>query len=585
DLDITWDFTGIATIGRNTEGITWCNDEWKNYNDVQEIGLSMPSSVRAYKDIRVDGFWIYTKEILNRIVINAGFTMDDSLVSWDRWDKVAIACPAHKWVEIEAKVGSYSGSIGKQNNSTDTDTDTIIIIPFDGSVIDPDNQWSIANDQWTIDTGTDPTRTIVFTATLNLIHTQKNPNGVPYVAIRLNGINVETHNFLNDETDVITLEAELIVSTGDLIDCVNFMPNGTGINGSSVTVLASGTTFVMNEIAGVDPDDTLEVDKYIPEMAASKFVTSICNMANVIIYVTEATRTVRFISFDELINSEQQDWSEKLVLNKSIQATNIISSYFQNNEFKYAMNGPIARSDTTGEYIFRDELLDIRGTLIQLDFDACDDAIYNSLACTAGFYGVTRKSATGISLTSGLSTFFTTNVEEWNIGDYIEVNTIGATFETLRIIGKVTDTQGIVSGTWNNTKTDSTLQYHFHRHTHGDFDIVRVGFINPDEISTNAVDGVFNVSPTAIDSYRAEFDSEMTFQFLVDTQYNSLLNVLDPPAVMVAWFNFSTSEFVNIELNKLVYINYFNSVFYINKIDQYKAGQPVRIELVRAISL
>ena len=306
DLDMTWDLTGIAGIGRTTEGITWCKDEWTNYNDLQEIGLSMPTFVRTYKDIRMDGFWIYTKEVLNRIVLNAGFTMDDSLVSWDRWDKAAIACPTHKWIEIDPKPNPYTGSISKSTNTTQTDTDLVIIIAFNGTVVDPDNQWSVVNDQWDIDTGIEPTRTIVFTATLNVIHTQKNPNGVPYVAIRLNGINVFTHNFLGDTTAVITLEAELIVSTGDLVDCVGFMPNGTGSNGSSITTLATATTFVMNEIAGIDPDDTLEVDKYIPEMTASKFVTSICNMANVIIYVTEATKTVRLISFDQLINSEQQ---------------------------------------------------------------------------------------------------------------------------------------------------------------------------------------------------------------------------------------------------------------------------------------
>ncbi|GAG67835.1 unnamed protein product, partial [marine sediment metagenome] len=63
-----------------------------------------------------------------------------------------------------------------------------------------------------------------------------------------------------------------------------------------------------------------------------QFVTSICNMANVIIFADEAQKVVRFISFDGILNSEYQDLSNKLVLNKPIKSTNTIQTYFQNNE-------------------------------------------------------------------------------------------------------------------------------------------------------------------------------------------------------------------------------------------------------------
>ena len=589
DLDMTWDISGVTAIAENTEGIVFAGSEWQNYEDMIALGSSMPIQVRNATDIRLAGFWIYTKELLNRIVIEAGYVMDDSLVSWDNWATAAIACPADRWVDIEPKIGGYSGNIAKANTEILTDVGQVVPIEFDGTIIDPDSQWAgTPSWAWDIDTGVPITRVILFKAVLNIIETQRNPSDVPYVAIQLNGVNQDIHNFIGDETDVITLENKIIVSTGDIIRCVAFASDGTGSNGSTIEILESGTVFEMEEEGNSDPDDTLEVSKYIPDMTASKFVTSLCNMANVIPYTLEAIKTIQFISFDNVIKSEQYDWSSRLVLNKSISSTNIIKGYFQNNEFNYATNGPIARTDTNGSRTFRDELLDARGTIIQLDFDACDKATYQgSGRCTAGYYGVERESATGISVGSGLSTFITTNTEEWNIGDYIEVNTSGATHEVLRIIAKVSDTQGTVEGTWNTTFSDSTKQYFFHRNTKGDSSVVRVANIDQDNaFPTQAiVDGAFNSGSTSIDSFIAQFDTDMTFQFLIDTEYEELLSVLDPPLIIQAWFTFTTAEFTALELNRLVYINYFDTIFYINKLDQYKADHPVRVELVRAKSL
>ncbi|GAG67829.1 unnamed protein product, partial [marine sediment metagenome] len=302
-----------------------------------------------------------------------------------------------------------------------------------------------------------------------------------------------THNFTGDETGIIILEIELTVVDTDEIDCVDYASNGAGSNGSTNTILASGSIFEMNEIAGIDPDDSLEVAKYIPQIEAEQFVTSICNMANVIIFADEAQKVVRFISFDGILNSEYQDLSNKLVLNKPIKSTNTIQTYFQNNEFKYNSAGNLVRGDVDGAYFFNDELLPERGTIIQLNLDACDNAVWaGDDSCSGSFYEKERVSLVGVSVVAGQSTFTTTDVEEWNIGDYIEIKTSGSWAEVMRITGKTSDTAGTISGDWRDTLGGSTVPYYIHKHKHGDFTVARIANIEQSATSTTISDGELN---------------------------------------------------------------------------------------------
>lgn len=585
DLDMTWDITGITAIAENTSGIVFCKDEWVDTEALNDLGLSLTLITRTYQEIRLNGFWIYAREVLERLVINAGYTMDDSAVTWDRWSTIALACSAHKWVEIEAKVGAYTGNVTKSTNTTHTDTNQVIAVPFDGVVTDPDGQWTGASlYEWLIDNGGETSRTIVFKATLNMIHTQKNPTTTPYVAIRLNGVNVATHNFTGDETAVIVLEVELTVVDTDEIDCVDFASDGSGTNGSTNTILASGSIFEMNEIAGIDPDDSLEVAKYIPQIEAEKFVVSVCNMANVIIFADEANKIVRFISFDGILNSEFQDLSEKLAINKDIKSTNTIPTYFQNNEFKYGTVGNLVRGDVNGSYFFNDELLSARGTIIQLDFDACDNSVWvNNDSCSGSFYKKERVSLVGVSVVAGQSTFTTTDIEEWNIGDYIEIATSGSWPEVMRITGKTSDTIGTINGDWRDSIAGATQPYFIHKHKHGDFELARIANIEQTPQSTTLADGILNGdSPSTINTFTAQFDSDMSFQSLIAGEYSRLLNTLEKPLIITAWFVLTTREYVFLQQSRLAYINHFDSVFYINRIEQFKVGKPVRMELIRA---
>ena len=585
DLDMTWDITGVVAISQNTSGIVFAKGEWVDTETMNDLGTSLSIYVRTQEEIRLSGFWIYTKEILNRLVENAGYTMDDSGVTWDRWDKTAIACPTHKWIEIAGKVGPYSGNITKSTITTHTDTDAVLPIPFDGTVTDPNSQWSGATAyEWDIDTGSDPTRTIVFKATINIIHTQQNPSDTPYIAIQLNDINILIEPFVADVSDIFIFESELTVSTGDTIRCVDYAPSGIGANFSTNQILATGTSFEMEEIAGTDPDDELEVTKYIPEIEAQKFVTSICNMANVIIFADEAQRIVKFISFDQILTSEFQDLSDKLAINKNIKSTNLINTYFQNNEFKYDTVGNLLRGDVDGSFFFNNELLETRGTIIQLDFDACDNSIWSSVdSCSASWYKKDRIEATGINVAAASSIFTTYSVEEWNIGDYIEVTTGGGLTETMRITGKTTDSIGTISAAWNGTLNNANASYYFHKHKHGDFALTRIATIDQNAESTTLCDGIMNgLSTTSSSAFVAKFDSGMLFQSLIETEYSDLLSALENPLVITAWFTFTAQQYVFLQQSRVAYINYFDSVFYVNRIEQYKVGKPVRMELIRA---
>lgn len=588
DLDLNWQLSNLQLISQNTSGIVFCADEWIDAQEWRDLSSRLSANVRLWQDIKVNGCWLYTKDILERIAAFANYTIDDTGVNWNRWNTVAIAIAVHQWVEIGTKVNPYSGNILKATNETQTNTAIPIRTTWDGTVTDPFAQWSVPSNAWIINTGTDPNRTINFRAIMNIVHTQQNPTGTPYVAIRLNGVNVFTNNFPANFTGTVTMTTQIIVVTGDTVDTVAFAPDGPGANGSTIQILAANSQFDMTEFAGTDPGPGVIIQDYVPEISAEKFLTSICNLANVIISTDRGRRVVNFISFDNILDSEAQDLSKKLVQNLPIDSSNIIDSYFQLNFFNYAKRGPILRNDTNGQTVFRNELLDLRGDLITLDFDACDDALWYLGAATASFYGKELDSLQGINVTVATNTFTTTNVEQWNIGDYLEINTTGSNIEVLRIIGQLSPTQGVVTSNWQNTAGGSSFPFTIHRHSHGNDNVIRLANINQTPSTISVTDGNFLSGapgvPTQWPAFVAEFDTEMKFQYLVDTEYERMLKVLDIPFVVRGWFQLTVTEYLELSILRLVYVNFFDSVYYVNKMEQYKLDKPVRIELIKAKS-
>ena len=72
---------------------------------------------------------------------------------------------------------------------------------------------------------------------------------------------------------------------------------------------------------------------------------------------------------------------------------------------------------------------------------------------------------------------------------------------------------------------------------------------------------------------------------MIPDHYNNIMKALQTPEVIKAWFNIPTALFVQLDFMKPVYINKFNSFYYINKINQFKPQSKVQLELIRINSL
>jgi hypothetical protein len=59
------------------------------------------------------------------------------------------------------------------------------------------------------------------------------------------------------------------------------------------------------------------------------------------------------------------------------------------------------------------------------------------------------------------------------------------------------------------------------------------------------------------------------------------MNAFDNTQLIRAWFSLPSIVFYNLDFTRPVYVAEFKAFYYINKIEQYKVGKKVRLELIR----
>ncbi|KKN40272.1 hypothetical protein LCGC14_0735170, partial [marine sediment metagenome] len=94
---------------------------------------------------------------------------------------------------------------------------------------------------------------------------------------------------------------------------------------------------------------------------------------NVQIDTDSLSSTVTLKPFDDLLTSQEQDWSKNLDMSKKVDE-NITLPYAQTNNFDYVENAELRRTDTKGTYSISNAILRKELTLITVGIGASDGA-------------------------------------------------------------------------------------------------------------------------------------------------------------------------------------------------------------------
>ena len=552
-------------------------------------------------ELNVMGFFIYVKEVIKRIIEEAGYTVVYAPSIPAQFYILALACPVTKRFEIES-VDSLSFS-----NSVDTDPDVNIAqdgtfrCTFGTIINNSSGWWQPLTNEWLADQTQEITITLTGIYSHQVIGTRPDSeirimhNGAPVATLLINGTVTDVDYYLTAQVSAVA---------GDLIYIELF----SAVPQSILTLPAKGSIFKVST-PGVDPSPIVQPSEHIPQLDKGEFIVNILKVYNLIMRTDDISKVVTIQSFNDIYSAKEQDLSTLLDagLNK-IEIGNSLDSLGQQSWFKWKEDN-LLRRDANYVIQFDNQLLSKEKDTITLEFSACDNSLLHFDTNTdlhlkakipSADVSVDALGDVLIVFQTDGSFVITDGSPSFNVGDYFGIATTGSPASPARynrVIEKNSPTTGYLQTPVNPTQVNSPTPLLYVKKVSANNPEPRLALVALDGGGGEATyfannGGPYGSSPTPErDAYKfglsltATWQDSLRWQELIPDHYNNIMKALQTPEVIKAWFNIPTALFVQLDFMKPVYINKFNSFYYINKINQFKPQSKVQLELIRINSL
>jgi len=562
-----------SKISDTTTGIVFALAAWFRPFGVQSLPAG--SMWNADHEINFSGFHAYTRTILTNIVQELGFTYDDSAITDSLWDELAIACPVTAFAQPVSGVGdpifAEWDKTSTQSESDLTFPGTSFRITFDTLVTDADTLFDNATDQYDID------RTArILIEIKNCAGNWRERSG-PAHFVRFN---IMKNGFIILKTfDVPEGDFDFSFSVVTNVISGDFIWLRIDVSGARAEI--NTATIIIQDADGLASHTAdLIIGDWIPKIDKKDFLRWIFALFNVQIEADSRNKTVTLKPFDAVLTASEQDWSKNLDISKVVDE-GITLPYAQNNKFEYAEDEKLVRSDSNGNYTIVNPVLRKELVLVKLGFGASDGAqrkgIYIRGTAVAEYpvYIMRSQRLTGMNTTAGLKSFtIDSEGSDFQVSDYIEV---GGNIR--QIDSRSSDTAGTVSivFTTNNASQDWTSR----KFEIQDLIPPRIARIVASQGDYKLKEGNEGSWTTVSGGLEAVFTDDLLWNSIIANSYQNLLDNVANPLIIKGRFRFEVSEFVSIDMLKPVYLDQYSSLFYINKIMQYRSDGFCFVELIR----
>ena len=591
--DLAYDMaatTNLATVlSQNTTDLVTPLCDWVTRESVP-VHETPSNSPTVIFEANIMGFFIYCKEIIKRIIEEAGFTVTYVNTPSD-FDQIALAAPVTKRFQIT------STDQLSFKNDVQTTLDRVISngtlkVDWD-NVINNSSGWFVPADDWW-DIGTTGELKITVQGTFS--HAETGVRPASEIRIVQNGGTIAT--FSTDQPEIgedFFLTVSITAIAGDLIWVDIF----SAVTQTTLT-LEAGTFFSINTPGG-DVDSTVQPSEWLPQISKNDFLANLLKLFNLVMQTNDVTLEVTIQPFDDVFDGAEQDLTELLDAGfNKIETQNSIKSLGQNSWFSWESDN-LLRRDARYVIRFDNQLLAKEKDVISMIFSAADNSILHFDTATDTFLKAKMPSAlveTAFTTTGGtaypnintdsLGNFSITDGDgttpTWQVADYLGIASgFNGQNDYYRIIVKDDEVSGVIQGP-------------IAARTLGDNNLITVRMLSAEEpearlaiIRSDGGEANYNVTNGAPDagaqyeagSLTANWMDSLKMENITGVYYKNILDALKAPEVIKAWYNVPTALFVELDFLRPVYMANFNAFYYINKINQFKPDSKVQIELVR----
>ena len=579
DLAIDWTVDGLKALTLNSETHVWATADW--FGDPN----ANPATLGSW-DIKRGGFFVFSKEICRRIILDAGFTMvldEDIPVNFLHH---AIACPVDQFI-ITEELPSAIISVGQK------DTNQVVIGAAERATFEvalSGTLWNTTTNEFVISEAKDYGISIKGIAS----YIEAKASTAPCeLRVQQNGLTIATELFPDTAADVeFFIGIEVALADGDIISAEMYAP----VDGNKDSELTIHDLAVF-ELApeGAAPSNVVQIENFLPDIDRRDFLSGILANFNLMVETNDLTKEVTLTPFDAVRNIPEQDWTLNVQSNLPLDITPALTGYARKNYANYLADDLTRRIDADTVFNVENEILNSEKTIMQLPYAASDDSNrYPDRIKQIKVPFITQVFEGGVGTGEGLKIesngnfTFTSEAEpvDFFIGNYLMPNTTSrAVFyidqKTSSLTGHIMGTgwsttnlnYGVLSLSINNPAPRVAMIY---QHFDGSLGL------DPNRYILDGYDrqGV-GADLLPVDHSSASFIDDMRMENVLGLYYSGLIAAVRSPEFLQAWFTFSAAQFVEIDLLRPVYIQSLNSLYFINKVNQFKLLGDVRIDLVR----
>jgi len=323
---------------------------------------------------------------------------------------------------------------------------------------------------------------------------------------------------------------------------------------------------------------TVNVASFLPDISQREFLREVFKIYNIV--ATESNNLVRLRYFQSLATAD----SCTLVLDTNNEATiyNTFTTYNQSNELKYSTYDLIERTDFDSSFDVNSEILPPLGTLVQSRFFPSDlgetpiKSAGGDRVVIPGYEFEYFTSDLTFQKNSGSSTWSTNDKSSLKVGDIVNVIQ-----EKRRIVTvNSTNTAGTVDRDWTSNANTNTWDYVRYKKIETNLHFVSIEDVSAVSSYTTQYNGANNVIQGSAGAKVAQFPSALLWDNLKTTYYGLFVDSIAKPFIVQAWISLPTISLLKLDPLAPVYLDDYNSYFYINKLEQWKINNMARIELV-----
>ena len=535
DLDMEWTLDGIQAINGNATGIVFARSEWYTNKSrrlyIEAGGLDVDTGLND-TELGESGFWVYCKEVLDRIFATFdNLTVDQSLMD-DLYSRLAFP------VSVPVIHDSFGDENGFYAEVRDTDpfqslpSDVMTQFRYLTIFSDDDNLWTPY--QFTL---AEAGFLTIYAGGLIKV---AGGNSLYFASVRRNGIEiaVELVSCPNPSTyygfNVQTTSSGVI---GDVYD-IAITPYG----GEGTPLFSSGSFSIENQGSG--RGRTINIGSLLPEISQREFVREIFKVQSIV--PTEESKVVTFHYFEEIRNAVPIE-NINLDVSRSISLFASLASYGQRNQMKYADNEEVERKDTDSEFLVNSVTLQKSVVKVELLFSACDVAEISfgqsGRGSTVPNYSLNWEfiNDNKISVQGGSPNYTTTERNDIKAGDFIGIPNAGRR----RVLAVISDFEGVTDLPFSATQND--FDWNFWSYDKIDLELHLNALFTTTGESMIVRDGGSSQSYSNV--VVSDFNFEMKFggaEGLSATYYDLIIKSMDKPFIVQAWSVIGVVQFIEL---------------------------------------